>query len=236
MKTTVYDENLIQLTRLGFINVYLVREPDGFTLIDTGIGGAASQIIAIAQQQGAPIVRIALTHAHLDHIGSLDALHAALPAAEISISAREDRLNRQDFTMDQGEPKLGGGRFPKTKTHATRLLHAGDRVGSLEVIPTPGHTPGHIAFYDHRTGALIAGDAMQTKGAVAVAGTMVPAFPLMAWGTWNQAIAAQSAHRLLALHPTVLAVGHGQLVRNPQAAIAHAIAVADRKAQHVAAA
>ena len=92
MKVTAYSNTLIQLTRLGFVNCYLVREEDGFTLIDTGIGGQAQQIIQSAQKLGLPIVRIVLTHAHTDHVGSLDALHEALPDAQVAISKTSHAL------------------------------------------------------------------------------------------------------------------------------------------------
>ena len=39
MKTTPLTDNLIQLTRLGFVNAYLVREDDGITLVDTRPAG-----------------------------------------------------------------------------------------------------------------------------------------------------------------------------------------------------
>ena len=64
MKVTAFNNNLFQLTRLGFVNCYLVREEDGLTLIDTGMSGQAQSIIQAAQQLGLPIVRIVLTHAH----------------------------------------------------------------------------------------------------------------------------------------------------------------------------
>ena len=64
MKITTYGDHLIQLTRLGWVNCYLVREEDGFTLIDTGIGGSAPALLAAAKQFGLPIMRIVLTHAH----------------------------------------------------------------------------------------------------------------------------------------------------------------------------
>ncbi|HVB20432.1 MAG TPA: MBL fold metallo-hydrolase [Ktedonobacteraceae bacterium] len=84
MKITEHSNNLIQLTFLKFVNCYLVREDDGFTLIDTGISGAnAKQIMQAAQQFNLPILRIVLTHAHGDHVGSLDALHELLPEAEV---------------------------------------------------------------------------------------------------------------------------------------------------------
>ena len=61
-----------RVTRLGMINVYLVREDDGVTLIDTALPRSAKAITAAASRLGAPIKRIALTHSHGDHVGSLD--------------------------------------------------------------------------------------------------------------------------------------------------------------------
>ena len=123
--------------------------------------------------RNAPIVRIALTHAHMDHVGSFDALHAALPDAETLVSARDARFLEGDRSLDPDEPqdKLRGG-YVTTTTRPSRLLEAGDRVGSLEVIATPGHTPGHIAFFDTRDRTLIAGDALMTQGGIAVSGQL----------------------------------------------------------------
>ncbi len=78
MRTTTVTDNLTQLTRLRFINAYLVREEDGFTLVDTGMPGAADDYIRAAATAGGAIKRIALTHGHGDHVGSLDALRAEL--------------------------------------------------------------------------------------------------------------------------------------------------------------
>ena len=61
MKTTTVTANAYQLTRLGFVNCYLVREADGLSLIDTGLPGSADDILAAARQIGAPIRRIVLT-------------------------------------------------------------------------------------------------------------------------------------------------------------------------------
>ena len=160
MKVTASSDNLFQLNRLGFVNCYLVREDDGFTLIDTTIGGQAQPIIQEANKLGLPIVRIVLTHAHIDHVGSLDALHEALPNAQVAISERDARFLSGDKSLDPTEPQvpLRGG-YPICTTKPELLLHEGDRIGSLEVISTPGHTPGHLAFLDTRDRAVIAGDA-----------------------------------------------------------------------------
>jgi len=230
MKVTASSNHLFQLTHLGAINCYLVREDDGFTLIDTGWPGSQAQpIIQEAHKLGLPIVRIVLTHAHIDHVGSLDALHDALPNAQVAISERDARFLSGDKSLDPTEPQvpLRGG-YPICTTKPELLLHEGDRIGSLEVIATPGHTPGHLAFLDTRDRAVIAGDAFQTLGGVAVSGTFKILFPLPAMATWHKGLALQSARKLLALQPSVLTVGHGRMLEDPQVAMQRAIRVMEQ--------
>jgi glyoxylase-like metal-dependent hydrolase (beta-lactamase superfamily II) len=107
-------------------------------------------------------------------------------------------------------------------------LHDGDRIGSLEVIATPGHTPGHVAFLDTRDRSVIVGDAFQTLGGVAVSGTFKLLFPLPALATWHKGLSLESARKLLALQPSILTVGHGRVLNNPQAAMERAIRVMER--------
>src|SRR5512138_1376637 len=144
---------IARVSRLGFVNAYLVLEDDGITVVDTMLPGSAKKVLAAARELDAPIRRLLLTHAHGDHIGSLDALAAAVPDAEVLISERDARLLPKDRTLDSGAPtdKLRGG-YPGAKTAPTRTLHDGDMVGSLRAFATPGHTPGHLAFLDTRDG------------------------------------------------------------------------------------
>ena len=182
-----------RISRLGFVNAYLVREDDGLTVIDTMLGDSAGKIIAGAEAVGAPIVRILLTHAHADHIGALDALKERLPEAEVIISARDARLLAKDMSLDPGEPedKLRGG-YPGAKTKPDRTVEAGERVGSLEVIATPGHTPGHVALLDHRDRTLYCGDVYSTLGGVATSAHLNPLFPLVLF-TWHRPTELESA-------------------------------------------
>jgi glyoxylase-like metal-dependent hydrolase (beta-lactamase superfamily II) len=216
--------DITRVSRLGFVNCYLVREEDGLTLVDTMIPGSAGAIEAAAAELGAPIVRIALTHAHGDHIGSLDALHARLPEAEVLISTRDGRLLAKDLTLEPGEPatKLRGS-YPGAKTSPTRTLEDGERVGSLRVIATPGHTPGHVSFLDERSNTLLCGDAYATLGGIATTAKSNWRFPLPAYATWNKPIELESARKLLELRPDRLAPGHGKIVDAPTAGMAAAV-------------
>jgi glyoxylase-like metal-dependent hydrolase (beta-lactamase superfamily II) len=216
-----------RISRLGFVNCYLVEEEDGLTLVDTMIPRSAKPILAEAERLGRPIVRIALTHAHGDHIGSLDELAGQLPGAEVSISARDARLMAGDKTLDPGEPddKLRGG-YPGAKTRPGRRFNPGERVGSLEVVASPGHTPGHVAFLDTRDGTLYCGDTFSTLGGVATSAKVNPRFPLPAMATWHRPTVVESARALRALDPARLAPGHGKVVESPAAAMDAAIAKA----------
>ena len=216
-----------RITRMGMINAYLVPEDDGLTLIDTGMPRGGKAILAAAERLGAPIRRIALTHAHGDHVGSLDELAVALPDAEVLITARDARLLAKDMTLDPGEPqeKLRGS-YPGADTKPTRTIAHGDRIGSLEVIASPGHTPGHVALLDPRDGTLYCGDVFSTIGGVATTAKVNWRFPFSGMATWDRATELESARACRALDPVRIAPGHGKVVEAPAAAIDRAIAKA----------
>jgi glyoxylase-like metal-dependent hydrolase (beta-lactamase superfamily II) len=213
-----------RVSRFGIVNCYLVEEPEGLTVIDTMIPRSAKTILAAAETRGKPIVRILLTHAHNDHIGSLDELHAELPEADVIISGRDARLLAKDMSLDPGEPedKLRGG-YSGAETKPNREIGPGDRVGSLEAIASPGHTPGHLAFLDPRDGTLYCGDAYATLGGVATPAKLNPRFPLVYLATWHRPTALESSRALRALDPKRLAPGHGKVLEDPGPAMDRAI-------------
>ena len=235
MSLTQHGSHLFCLTRFGLVNSYFVREEGGLTLIDANLPGSEKVILQAARQIGQPITRIVLTHAHGDHIGSLDALHAALPNAEVSISARDARLLAGDLSLDAGEGsnKLKGD-LRGAKTRPNRLLKGGDKVGSLRAVDAAGHTPGQLAFLDERDNTLIAGDAFQVAGGLAVAGQMRWLFPFPGLATWDAARAAESAARLTDLNPSRLAVGHGAVLEQPAEAMRKVVREAQRNAPTLA--
>ena len=229
MQLVQETRNLFRLTRFGMVNCFLVREDDGLTLVDTGVAGSAHGIGEAAKSLGAPICRIVLTHAHIDHVGSLDALAREYPRIEFAVGQRESRLLRKDFSLDAGESgkKLLG--FPGVELPPTILLNDGDRIGSLQAIFSPGHTPGHMAYLDVRDGSLIAGDAFTTQTGVLAAGTFKLLFPFPALFSWNREVAAESARKLRNFKPERLAVGHGKTIESPLAGMDEAIQLAFRQ-------
>lgn len=221
MRATSVTGNLTQLTRLRFVNAYLVREDDGLTLVDTTTGGAADDLIAAAGRAGGALRRIAFTHGHGDHVGSLDALRERLgESVQVLMPELDARILAGETVVEGKVP----GSWPTVRTVPDVRLSAGDRVGSLEVVATPGHSPGHVAFLDARDRSLIAGDTFTSYGRVAVSNHFYARFPLAAMATWDKAKDLESARALRALDPSVLLVGHGPAVRDPAAAMDAAIA------------
>ena len=114
----------------------------------------------------------------------------------------------------------------KVATRPDVLLDAGDRVGSLEVVASPGHTPGHVALLDTRDRTVFCGDTFSTLGGVATSAKPNPRFPLPALATWHRPTVIESARALRALDPARLAPGHGAIVEDPGARMDAAIAKA----------
>jgi glyoxylase-like metal-dependent hydrolase (beta-lactamase superfamily II) len=212
-----------RITRFGIVNAFLLEEDDGLTLIDTTLPRSGNAILKASG--GRPIKRIVLTHAHQDHIGSLDELAEKLPGVEVIISTRDARLLAGDKSLDPAEErgKLRGG-YPGAKTRPTRTVDPGDRIGPLEVVAAPGHTPGHVALLDTRDRTLYCGDAYSTLGGVWTSAKVNPRFPLPGMATWHRGTALETARALRALAPARLAPGHGKVVESPADAMDRAIA------------
>ena len=227
MKITRHNTNLVQLTRYPLVfpmNCYLVQEEDGLTLVDSTMSSPADDVAAMVKQLGKQLRRVALTHAHGDHVGGVSGMRQRSPGVEVSIAERDAPILAGDKTLLATEPQTAvKGYFVKVDWKPDRLLKPGDRVGSLEVVPSPGHTPGHVAFLDVRDRSLIAGDAFQTRGGIAVSGDLRPLFPFPAMATWNKQVALASAVALRELRPSLLAVGHGAAVNEPVADMDRAI-------------
>jgi glyoxylase-like metal-dependent hydrolase (beta-lactamase superfamily II) len=216
MKSTQITANAIQLSRLGFVNCFLVRESDGLTLIDTGLSGSHNDILTAARTLAAPIRRILLTHAHMDHVGSVDALLEKLGPSNVELVSNARTLpllqKPPDKSLASTEPKakIKGG-VPGMKSRPNKLVTEGELIGSLRAIETPGHIPGHLSFLDERDGTLYAGDALIAIGHLAVSGFAPWFFPLPNFATWHKATALASAQKLLTYPIERFASGHGAI-------------------------
>ena len=240
MRIHEVSDHAFQLRRLGLVNCYLVRETDGYTLIDTGLSGSAEDILAAARKLAvaAEIQRIVLTHAHLDHTGSLDQLAHLLGNVQIAIGRREARLlprkPGQDRSLDPGEPQSPlRGIYSGVRSTPTQLLTPGERLGSLLVLATPGHTPGHLSFLDERDGTLYAGDALITVGGhVVISGWAPWYFPLPNIATWHRPTNLESVRRLFELASVrpmeQIAPGHGPVLPLSPKVLALAIVEAEQ--------
>lgn len=222
------EGHLLQLTwmpRLFPVNCYIVEEEAELTLIDAAMPFSIRGILKTAAKLEKKITRIVLTHAHDDHVGALDELKKLLPEACVYISERDATLLSGDRSLRAGEPQtpIKGGVPTKVSTKPDILLDEGDTIGSLTAIYTRGHTPGSMSFLDSRSGAAIVGDAFQTFRGTAVAGTIIPLFPFPALATWDKDQAISSARKLYEASPSILAVGHGDLLKAPGEHIKEAI-------------
>lgn len=127
---------------LDFVSAYLLYRGGEAALVDTGVGGSAGAIEAALAEIDLgwdSVGHLIVTHKHPDHQGSVEAVLAAA-----------------------GAPWYAGSGDIGAITASTEgsTVGDGDRVFDLQIVETPGHTPGHIAVLDPVAGILVAGDAL----------------------------------------------------------------------------
>jgi deazaflavin-dependent oxidoreductase (nitroreductase family) len=94
-------------------------------------------------------------------------------------------------------------------------------------VPTPGHTPGHVAYYRPGDGVLVTGDALLTVDLNSLRGVLGGRQQVVGppwYTTWSRAAAAESIKALAALEPAVVAPGHGRPVASGTVEAVHALA------------
>lgn len=135
--------SMFERVNLGFVSAYILYRAGEATLVDTGVEGSAGSIAAALNGIGLDwnaVSNVIVTHKHPDHIGSLEAV----------------------VEQAQGVPVFAGaGDIPALNASVNVTpVGDGDRVFDLDIIETPGHTPGHISVLDAVAGILVAGDAL----------------------------------------------------------------------------
>ncbi len=178
---------------LKHVNVYLLRDGDGYTLVDTGLQTDESrQALAHGlEDNGIPlkrVTRILITHIHPDHFGLAGELRerskAELVIHRLEVALMEPRYARaEDLVQDvarwlhvNGVPETEA-EFLKTASMAARefvsvvepdaLLEGAESLAlngaELRVVWTPGHSPGHCCFFLPSRRLLLSGDHLLPK-------------------------------------------------------------------------
>jgi len=153
-------------------HVYAVSTDDGVVLVDTSMPGKAPAIIAELRAHGLDhVVAILLTHHDVDHAGSAAKLQEAF-GCPVYISATDLPYVKGEKSRE-GIKKVIGALMRVQVPADLRALPDGSIMG-IQVLPTPGHTPGHTCY--KFGGVLFAGDLLATQG-----GRLVASRPLMTW-------------------------------------------------------
>jgi glyoxylase-like metal-dependent hydrolase (beta-lactamase superfamily II) len=228
----VIAENVMFL-RTMLVNVYLIKEGASWVLVDAGLRGYADSIRRAAREfvgSDAPPSAILLTHAHFDHIGSLEALLARWDVPVFAHSLERPYLTGRS-SYPPPDPLVGRGamallsrlypRGPIDVSARLQRLADGRSLPSLagwQWLPTPGHTAGHVSFYRERDRVLIAGDAVTTtkqESMVAVVSQRQELHGPPAYFTQDWRASGDSVGRIAALEPEILASGHGEPQSGP---------------------
>ena len=122
-------------------------------------GGEVDRILALVEREQLQLVKILLTHGHLDHVGGTGEL-ARRKSLPIEGPQREDL-----FWISQLELQARMFGFPPVESFIPgRWLEHGDTVAvgeeMLEVLHCPGHTPGHIVFFNRKARFALVGDVL----------------------------------------------------------------------------
>lgn len=179
---------------LGFVSAYVLVRGNEAAIVDTGVANSEGDIEVVLHDAGlgwSDVGHVVLTHKHQDHAGSVGAVLEAATKATGYVGAAD----LQEVRSSRDVQPLGDG----------------DEVFGLQVVATPGHTPGHLAVFDPSTGLLLAGDALNTGSGLAGASPQY---------SEDMAAAAESVKKLAELKPRTILVGHGPpLTENAAAAL-----------------
>jgi glyoxylase-like metal-dependent hydrolase (beta-lactamase superfamily II) len=154
------------------INAFALVDDDGqVTLVDCGLRGAPRRIVAGLAAVGRhprDVTRILLTHAHGDHAGGARTMVDSSGVPGVDVHEDDAEHVRSGRSAPLAATTLGRliSRGPTSRFGAAPVVRELrdrellDVAGGLEVLHTPGHTPGHISLLHHPSGVLITGDAI----------------------------------------------------------------------------
>jgi glyoxylase-like metal-dependent hydrolase (beta-lactamase superfamily II) len=217
------------------VNVYLVESETSWVLVDTGWthqAGAVHETARALFGAQAPVA-ILLTHVHPDHSGAAPTLVREW-GVPVYAHPTEVPFARGGYDPEYAHPLDRWVVGPLLRLIPAERVEQARQRASLEdvtigydpqaplphlpewrCVPSPGHTPGHAAYYRDDDGVLLCGDAVLTVD------TNNPLNLLTRrWGlylpprisSWDWAQSKASLRRLAALDPRVVASGHGPVL------------------------
>jgi glyoxylase-like metal-dependent hydrolase (beta-lactamase superfamily II) len=211
MQMVARDVYQLALTPRSGVNAYLV----GDVLVDSGFPFHFKKLLRATASR--TIHAHALTHAHADHAGGSKKLQATL-GVPIWVGAGDADVLRS------GKAEPGAVRFGRSALKSytkfpgvepDRELHEGDELSAgFVALETPGHSPGHLAYWREEDGTLICGDVFFN---MSLATTAVGLHTPPGVFTPDPARNRESARRLAALQPKLVLFGHGPPLRDPMA-------------------
>jgi len=216
----------VHLITATFVNVYLIIDPDGLTLIDTGTAGTEKKILKyIAGLGRAPsdVRRIIITHSDADHVGGLAALKAATGARVYANAVEAEAVAAGRASREIKPRGLAGvlfgliaGLIKTAPATVDEFLTDGQVLpvlGGLRVVETFGHTPGHISLFAPSVRVLFTGDSI-------VAGDD-KLLPSRESNTWDMDRALEAVRLQAALGAQIVCSGHGPVVKDAAAKFPH---------------
>jgi len=213
-------DNIFVVPRV-IANTYVILDGDGLTVIDAGLPRSEKKILAYVTSLGKSardVKRIIITHADLDHFGGLAALQKAtgartyasqIEANAIAQGKASREIKPSGFSFRRVLFTILGPFMKATPFQVDEILAEGQTLpilGGLQVLETPGHTPGHISLFAPSVGVLFCGDSMVSdeKG-------LHGSRPGI---TWNEIKARESERKQAALGASIVCSGHGPVVKD----------------------
>jgi glyoxylase-like metal-dependent hydrolase (beta-lactamase superfamily II) len=198
------------------VNSFAFVDDDGqVTLVDAGTKRAPKRIVAGLEHIGSSpsqVTRIIATHAHPDHVGGLNDVHGRT-SARVAVHERDAAYVREGKGPVLDSTTFGGRLMRRnrgaTPSQVDEELTDGQVVdvgGSLRVLHTPGHTPGHVALLHEPSRVLITADSIWNM-------RRRMSWPVRALCT-DFAMTRQTAHVLGELDYDVAAFTHGPEIRD----------------------